>query len=115
VPGQPTPDRVGTKFSCTFNLKGQHSEVDYTIRKYDAVAKDVAQFEGFTSRLHSVDTLSFADVPGKPDHTELTASFELNLRGILSPFSFLMNGAMQTTCASVVKEIETFIAAKLDG
>jgi hypothetical protein len=115
VPEQPTPDRVGTKFSCTFDLKGRHSEVDYTIIKYNAEAKDLAQFEGLTSRLHSTDTLAFADVSDRPNHTELTASFDLNLRGVLSPFSFLMNSTMQSTCANVMKEMEKFIKIRLDG
>jgi hypothetical protein len=111
-PDQPTPDRVGTKFDCIFELSGKASDVDYTIIAFEE--GKIAQFEGFTDRLRSCDTLRFADAPGNPRHTEVDANFDLTLRGFIRPLSFLMQGPMNSTCAVVMQKMETFIHEELE-
>jgi hypothetical protein len=111
TPDQPKPDRVGTKYSCIFDLNGTKSDVDYTVIAFED--KKLAQFEGFTNRLRSCDTLAFADASDALNSTQITANFDISLRGILRPLSFLMNGAMQSTCAAVMTKMEKYIHAEL--
>ena len=45
--------------------------------------------------------------------TEVTAEFQLYLRGLLYPLSFVLDGAMQETCPKVMKDLDKFIADEL--
>jgi Polyketide cyclase / dehydrase and lipid transport len=114
--GQPTADGVGTKFSCTFDLNGKKSEVDYTCVKYDAEKMDVAQFSGLAALaplvgVRSQDTLSFRDAEG--GGTVIDAEFDLTFRGLFTPLSFVMGSSMKETGPKVMTEMDTFVAKEL--
>lgn len=112
---QPESDGVGTKFSCTFDYNGSKTEVDYTCIKFNADTKDMASFEAFSKMLHSIDTLSFADIPGKTDHTEITGDFNLQFRSVLKPFSFMMGGPMRRIGPKSMQGIESLLHERLGG
>ncbi|KAI0558669.1 START-like protein [Gracilaria domingensis] len=99
----------GTKYDCAFSLQGSDIEVDYTCVKYEE--PDLCQFVGLAKLFRSQDTLEFES---KDDGTKITAEFNLTFRGLLSPFSFVMNGAMQKTGPIVMDDIKKFVTAQLE-
>lgn len=116
VAGQPSPDGVGTKFSCTFNANGHSSDVDYACVRFDK--QSCAQFVGTATLagpvgFRSQDTLAFRD--GETDGTtELSAEFDLKFRGLFSPLSFVMAGSMKETGPIVMRDIEKFVAEQCE-
>lgn len=114
IAGQPGEDGVGTRFSCTFELNGRASEVDYRCVALDRGA--LARFAGTTSLgpgvgVRTQDTLAFRDAPD--GGTIVDAEFDLRFRGLLTPLSFLMNGTMQETGPVVMKDIDAFVKKEL--
>ena len=97
---------VGAKYDATFDLRGRPLPVDYICTKYDPPT--YAEFEATASMFKSRDWVRCEDTE-QADHTKVTASFDLSFRGILAPFSFLMDKAMQKTGPLVIKDIGTFL------
>lgn len=88
--GPAAADGVGAQFSCTFDLKGKQSQVDYGCVQFDE--GEVAQFVGTTSLgpgvgIRTQDTVALRDAPGSG--TVIDAEFDLRFRGLLTPLSFL--------------------------
>lgn len=101
---------VGTKYYCEFSANGMSDvPVNYECMVFDAPNK--CQYVGLAKLFKSVDTVECA--PEGDNATKITASFNLSFRGLLSPFSFVMNGAMQKTGPVVMQDIEKFVATKL--
>lgn len=101
---------VGTKYYCEFSANGMRDvPVNYECVAFDAPNK--CQYVGLANLFKSVDTIEFA--PEGDNATKITASFNLSFRGLLSPFSFVMNGPMQKTGPVVMKDMEKFVEAKL--
>ncbi|CAN8065830.1 unnamed protein product [Agarophyton chilense] len=98
----------GTKYECAFSLNGKPIDVDYTCVKFDE--PNICQFVGLAKLFRSQDSLEFES---KDDETKITAEFDLAFRGLLSPFSFVMNGAMQKTGPIVMEDIKKFVTEQL--
>lgn len=106
----PGPPAVGTKYVCEFSANGMENvKVDYECVLFDPPAR--CQYVGLARFFRSVDSVQ-CDPEGDAS-TKITAEFNLSFRGLLSPFSFLMNGAMQSTGPLVMKDIEKFVAEQL--
>lgn len=107
---KPNQVGIGTKYDCEFSANGMENvKVDYECVYFDAPTK--AQYVGLARLFRSVDTVE-CEAEGE-NTTKLTAEFNLSFRGLLSPFSFLMNGAMQKTGPIVMKDIEKFLTERL--
>lgn len=106
--GTPTSG-VGAEWDCKFEFNGTKTDARYRCVEWDAERRAV--FEASSTFVRSRDTIEVADVPG--GGTAVTAEFQLYLRGILSPFSFVLNGAMQDTCPKVMKDLTAFIEERL--
>lgn len=110
-----SPDNVnvGTRYSCTFDLKGRSTEVDYRVQSWDVL--NSCSFVGLAGIIRSQDSLSFEDHPGADPATKISAEFQLNFRGPLALLSFVMNGKMQSTGPVVMKDMEEFVNKKLSA
>lgn len=113
--GQAEGDAVDTRFDCTFSLNGRVSQVAYVCREW--AAGETCAFEG-VARLaplvgvRSRDRIVCREVEGG---TEVEASFDLKLMGLLRPLSFVMGSEMATTGPKVMKDIDSFVREKLEG
>ncbi|PXF43661.1 hypothetical protein BWQ96_06566 [Gracilariopsis chorda] len=105
---QPGACGEGTKYDCAFSLNGSEIPVNYNCIKYDEPR--TCQFLGLAKLFRSQDTLEFEK---EGEGTKLTAEFNLAFRGLLYPFSFLMNGAMQKTGPIVMDDIQKFVDEEL--
>lgn len=102
---------VGTKYDCLFRSSPEQKEmkVDYTCTLYNEPSE--CKYEGLAGLFRSNDAIECEAVD---DHsTKVTAEFNLVFRGILSPFSFVMNGVMQKTGPIVMKDMDEFIKKEL--
>lgn len=104
----PNATGLGTKYDCAFALNGLEIAVDYECIKFEP--SNVCHFVGLARFFKSQDSLEFETVA---DGTKLTAEFNLCFRGLLSPFSFAMNGSMQKIGPVVMEEINKFVEEQL--
>lgn len=101
---------LGTKYDCEFSANGMENvKVAYECVQFEAPQK--CRYIGLAQLFKSVDTVEC--VAEGDNATKITAEFNLSFRGLLSPFSFVMNGAMQKTGPIVMKDIEKFVSEKL--
>lgn len=110
--GQP-PGSIGKgiHYDCLFSSSSMKDiEVDYECVVYDPPHK--CSYVGLAKLLRSQDSIACESVDNDTA-TKITAEFNLDFRGLLSPFSFVMNGAMQKTCPAVMDEIKKFVGKEL--
>lgn len=100
---------VGTTYDCAFNAGGREMDVIYECTKFEA--PNNAQFVGMATLFRSEDSIECEEV--STNETKITAEFNLKFRGILSPISGLLNGAMQKAGPVVMKDIEGFVGKEL--
>lgn len=103
------PQKEGTCYDCTFAMGQNIIPVAYKCVRMQPMSE--CQFQGLARLFRSVDTLSFEEMGDA--QTRVTASFELNFRGLLAPFSFVMGGAMRDTGPIVMKDIAKFLDDEL--
>lgn len=104
---------VGTKYDCAFKV-GDRAPIDVA---YECIRYDTPQFckyQGMATLFKSFDSIQCDVVADSADKTEITAEFNLDFRGLLSPFSFVMNGQMQNTGPLIMKDIEKFVTTSLE-
>lgn len=106
---KPAQTGLGTKYNCAFSVGGRDLDVDYECIKYEE--PNVAKFLGLASLFRSEDTVVCE--PHEENSTKLTMDFNLRFRGILSPLSFALDGAMQKTGPLVMKDIKNFLDEQL--
>lgn len=100
---------LGTRYDCQFKIGDKDPiGVAYECIKYNAPVE--CEFQGLATLFKSKDCVKCEK---KGDGTEITADFNLDFRGLLSPFSFIMNGTMQKTGPIIMKDIEQFVNSSL--
>lgn len=101
----------GTHYDCLFsNNNMKDVKVDYECIVFDPPHK--CSYVGLAKLFRSQDSIGCESVDDDTA-TKITAEFNLSFRGLLSPFSFVMNSAMQKTGPAVMDEIKKFVDKEL--
>lgn len=100
---------VGAGWDCLFEFNGNKTDAKYKCVLWEPEKKAV--FEATSPFVRSKDTIEV--VKTEDGGTEVTAEFQLYLRGLLFPFSFVLDGAMQSTCPQVIKDLDKYIDDEL--
>lgn len=101
---------VGAMWDCKFEFNGRKTDAKYRCVEYTEPTKAI--FEASSPFVRSKDTLQIKQ-GADANSSQVTMQFELYLRGLLSPLSFLLDGAMQSTCPQVMKDLEGFVDEQL--
>ena len=105
-----TPKRgIGAEWDCKFEFNGTKTDAKYKCIEWEDGHRAV--FQAMSPFVRSKDTM---EVVEKDGNTEVTMEFQLHLRGLLYPFSFVLDCAMQDTCPLVMKDLKAFIEKELE-
>lgn len=102
---------LGTHYDITFKMREREIPVAYECMRFDK--PDYCEYVGLATLFKSKDCIRFEGLQDDSHSTKVTAEFNLNFRGLLSPLSFVFNGAMQDIGPKVMKDIDAFLNVSL--